>query len=106
MKRVTYLVELASVVIAVVDADDAAEDGRVGPDREVVWHVGAAVGLQDNLTLEEGTLGHARVDLLGLGDHDRLVLEVVEDRDLPASGVFEAALNDVLLEVTVESQDL
>jgi len=44
--------------------------------------------------------------LLGLGDHDRLVLQVVEDGDMSHSGILEAALNDVLFEVTVESQDL
>ena len=102
----TYVVEFASVVITVVDAHLTAKDASVAADREVVWHERAAVGLQHDLTLEEGALGRARVDLLGLSDHDRLVFQVVENGNFPDFGVFEAAFNDVLLEVTVESQDL
>lgn len=58
------------------------------------------------MALQESTLGDASVDLLGLGDHNRLVLQVVEDGDLSDASVLEAALNDVLLEVALESQDL
>ena len=100
------MIELASVVIGVVDADLAAKDAGIAADREVVWHEGATVGLQHDLTLEESALRRARVDLLGLGDHDRFVLQVVEDSHLPDLEVLQAALNNVLFEVTVESQDL
>lgn len=106
MRRRTYLIELASVVIGVVDADLAAKDAGIAADREVVWHEGATVGLQHDLALEEGALRCTRVHLLGLGDHDRFILEVVEDGHLSDLGVLQAALNNVLFEETVESQDL
>ena len=62
--------------------------------------------LENNLAFQESALWNARVDLLGLSDHDRLVFQVVENGNFPDFGVFEAAFNNVLLEVTVESQDL
>ena len=105
-KAETYSIEFASVVITVVDADLAAIDASVAADREVVWHEGAAVGLQDNLALEEGTLRSTRVGLLGLSHHDRLVFQVVEDCHFPDLEIFKTTLDDVLFEVTVESQDL
>lgn len=97
---------MASVVISVVNANLTAEDASVAANREVVWHEGATVGLQHDLALEEGALWRARVDLLGLGDHDGLVLKVVEDGHLSDLKVLETALDNVLLEVTVESQHL
>jgi len=66
----TYLVVLASVFVSVVDADLAAIDAGVCANAEVVGHEGGAVSLQNDLALEEGTLGNARVGLLGLSDHD------------------------------------
>lgn len=79
----TYFIELASVVIGVVNTNLTAEDSCITADREVVWHEGAPVGLQHDLALEEGTLWRTRVDLLGLSDHDRFVFQVVEDCHLP-----------------------
>ena len=102
----TYGVELAGVVIAVVDADLAAKDARVAANGEVVWHERAAIGLENDLALEECTLRSSRVDLLWLSDHDGLVLQVVENRHLSNLEVLKSALDDVLLEVTVESEDL
>jgi len=99
-------IEFTSVVITVVDADLAAEDASVAANGEIVWHEWAAIGLQNDLTLEESTLRGTRVHLLGLSDHDGLVFQVVENCDLPDLGVLEAGLDDVLLEETVESQDL
>lgn len=58
------------------------------------------------MALEESTLRDARVDLLGLGDHNGLIFKVVEDCDLPDAVVLEAALDNVLLEVALETQDL
>ena len=102
----SYLVVLASVIITVVDADLATIDAGVAADAEVVRNEGSAVGLQDDVALQESTLRDASVDLLGLGDHNRLVLKVVEDSDLSDASVLEAALNNVLLEVALESQNL
>ncbi len=102
----TYSVELASVVISVENADAAAENLSVLTDLEVIGHEGVAILLKDDLALEEGTLGHSSVDLLGLSHHDGLVLQVVEDGHLSDAVVLETRLNHGLLEVTVESQDL
>ena len=62
--------------------------------------------LENDLAFQEGSLGDARVDLLGLSDHDRLVFQVVEDGYLPDAVVFQAALHDVLLEVSIEAEHL
>ena len=102
----TYLVELPRVVVAVVNADLASVDARVTADAEVVRHERIAVGLQHNVSLQESALRRSRVNLLGLGHHDGLVFQVVEDGDLSDLVVLEAALDDVLLEVTEESEDL
>jgi len=100
------LIERTSVLITVKDANAAAIDLRVCANLEVVWHERASVSLQDDLTLEESTLGDTRVDLFGLSEHDGLVFQVVEDGDFSVSGVLETAFDNVLFEVTEESQDL
>ena len=68
--RFTYTVELASVFITVVDADLATINAGVCTNVEVVWHERLAVGLKDDMTLEEGALRGSRVDLLRLSNHD------------------------------------
>ena len=70
MQEVTYSVELASVVVAAVDADLATINAGVLSNVEVVGHEGVTVWLQNDLTLQEGSLGHASVGLLRLGEHD------------------------------------
>lgn len=55
----TYFVVFASVLIGVVDADLAAIDASVSANAEVVCREGTAVWLQDNLALQEGTLGNS-----------------------------------------------
>ena len=62
--------------------------------------------LQDHLSLEEDTLRSAAVLLSGLTDHDRVILQVVQDDQLANAVVLEAALNDAFLEVTIKSEDL
>jgi hypothetical protein len=59
--------------------------------------------LEDTLAFQEGSLWNARVDLLGLSDHDRLVFQVVEDGYLSDAVVFEATLHDMLLEISIET---
>lgn len=79
----------------------------VETDAEVLWHEGAhTVTLEDHLALKEGTLGDTRVHDLGLNDHDGLVLEEVVDEHRVDSEIFKTALDDALLEVTVEAKDL
>ena len=62
--------------------------------------------LENDLAFQESALWNARVDLLRLSDHDRLVFQVVEDGHLPDAIVLETALDDMLLEVTIEAEDL
>ena len=102
----SYLVVAASVVITVVDANLSTVNSGVSTNAEIVGDEGRAVGLKDDMALQEGTLGDTRVDLLGLSDHDRLVLQVVEDGDLSDTSVLETALDNVLLEVALETEYL
>jgi len=104
----TFHEEFSSVVIAVVDAEDAAVDSDVKSNSEVVGHEGllGAVTLEDHVAVKERSLGNTRVHLLGLGDHDGLVFQVVEDDGLADSVVFKSAFNDTLFGVCVESQYL
>ena len=104
----TYLEEFASVLVAVIDADGAAEDANVKANAEVRWkhRKAGAVLLQDHLALEEHSLRSATVGLARLADHDRVVFEVVENDELANAVVFKAALNHALLEVAGKSENL
>ena len=93
-------------MITVVDADLPSVNASVASDREIIWHISVTVVLENNLAFQESSLWDARVDLLGLSDHDRLVFQVVVDGHLPDAIVLEAALDDMLLEVTIEAEDL
>ncbi len=62
--------------------------------------------LNHTLALKESTLCDTSVDLLRLSDHNRLIFHVVEDGELSDAMVLKSGLTDMLLEVTVESQDL
>lgn len=107
-KTVTYNVKVAGKHVAVVNPELAAVDADVEADAEVVGAEGpvGAVLLEGHLALEEGTLGRAAVDLLGLGDHDGVVFKEVEDHDEAETGVFQAALDNAFLKVGKKSQDL
>lgn len=102
----SYLVEATSVIIAVVDAHLTPVDASVASNAEVVWHEWAAISLQSDVSLQEVTLRQTCVDLLGLGHHDGLVFQEVEDGDPADSEIFEPALSHVFLEVGLEAQDL
>ena len=97
---------MAGVIVAVVDSEGASANGNVCSDEEIVWHEGAAVSLQNNLALQEGALRNASVDLLGLSEHDGLVLQVVENGDETDASIFKTALDDALLKVGVEAEHL
>lgn len=82
-------------------------NSNVESHTEVLGHEGTeSVSLKDHLSLEERTLWHSRVLLLGLDHHDRLVLEEVIDEQLVNPEVFKAALDNRLFEVTVKSEHL
>ena len=59
--------------------------------------------VEHNMSFEEGSLGHSRVLLLGLDNHDGLVFQVVVHSQISDSEVLKSALNNVLLAETVES---
>ena len=107
LRPFTYHEELSGVLIGVSDADGTAVDADVNANAEVLGHEGVhAVALEHHLALKEGTLGHAGVDGFGFDDHDRLVLEEVVDQHGVDAEIFETALDDALLEVTVEAEHL
>ena len=104
----TYLEEFTGVLVDVVDADAASEDADVEADAEIGGQHGkaGAVLLEDHLALEEDALGGAAVHLARLTDHDRVVLQVVQNYQLANAVVLKAALHNRLLEVTIKSEHL
>jgi len=64
------LIEGTSVLITVVNADLSSVNSSVTSDREVIWHIGVTIVLENNLAFQESALWNARVDLLGLSDHN------------------------------------
>ena len=93
---IAYLEELSGVLIAVIDADATAENANVKANSEVTRKHGKAraVLLQDHLSLKEDTLRSATVDLSGLTDHDRVVLQVVQDDQLADAVVLKTTLHN------------
>jgi len=82
-------------------------DANVKTDTEVLRQEGAhSITFEDHLSLEEVTLRNARVNLLRLDDHDRLVLKIVVYEDRVNSEIFKTAFNDWFFEVTVEAKNL
>lgn len=72
MISVTYNVEVTGKLIAIVNTELAAVDTDVQANTEVIGIEGPVgpVLLECHLALEEGALGSATVDLLGLSNHD------------------------------------
>jgi len=95
-KLSTYLEEFACVLIDVIDANAASEDANVKADAEVGGEHGeaGAVLLEDHLALEEDALGGAAVHLARLADHDRVILQVVQDDQLADAVVLETTLHN------------
>lgn len=66
-----FLKEFPSVLITVGNADCASVDSHIEADTEVLGHEWTlSISLQHHLAVEEGTLGHTRVDLFGLNHED------------------------------------
>ena len=78
---ITYLEELASVIITIIKSIYAAVNSTISTNGKVRWHEWRtrAITFEDHLSLEEGTLWDSRVDLLWLSDLDGFVLKEVED---------------------------
>lgn len=104
----TYHEELSRVIITVINAELTSIDADVTTNGEVLWHEGllGSVTLENHVSLKESALRNSTIGLLGLGDHDRLILKIVENGRFADSEVFEAALNNALFGVGVKSQDL
>ena len=100
-----YIKELTSVLIAVVDSDSSAKDAYVQSDSEVSRKEGSVwtVLFEHLLSLQENTLGSATVGLLGLVDHEGVVLQVVEDNELSDSVVLKSGFDYALLEIAEKS---
>lgn len=100
--------ELSRVLITVVNAELTSIDADVATNGEVLRHEGllGSVTLENHVSLKESALRNSTIGLLGLGDHDRLILKIVENGRFADSEVFEAALNNALFGVGVKSQDL
>lgn len=108
MRSVTYNVEVTGKLVAIVNPELAAVDADVKANAEVIGTEGSVgtVLLKGHLTLEEGALRSAAVDLLGLSDHDRVVFEEVEDHNEAETMVLETALDNAFFKVRIKSQDL
>jgi hypothetical protein len=59
--------------------------------------------LEHLLSLQENTLRCATVGLLGLVDHEGVVLQVVEDNELSDSVVLKSGFDYALLEIAEKS---
>jgi len=100
--------ELSRVIITIVNAELTSIDADVAAYGEILRHerLLGSVTLENHMSLKESALRNSTVGLLGLGDHDRLILKIVENGGFADSEVFEAAFNNALFGVGVKSQDL
>lgn len=108
MKSVTYNVKVTGKLVAIVNSELAAVDADVKANAKVLgieWPVGTVL-LEGHLTLEEGALRSAAVDLLWLSDHNGVVFEEVEDHNEAETIVLETALDNAFFKVRIKSQDL
>jgi len=98
---------LSGVLISIGDADGAAVNANILTNTEVLGHEGGHAILPEyHLAVEEGTLRHTGVDLLGFDHNDGLVFEEVVDEEGVNSVVLEAAFDDCLFEVAIEAEHL
>jgi len=82
-------------------------DADVETDTEVLGKERAhSITFKYHLSLKEVTLWDTRVNLLGLDDHDWLILKVVVNEDRVNSEIFKTAFNDWFFEVAEEAENL
>ena len=88
---ITYLEELASVIITIIKSIYAAVKSTISTNGKVSWHKWRtrAITFEDHLSLEECTLWDSSIDLLWLSDLDGFVLKEVEDSALSNSEILE-----------------
>jgi hypothetical protein len=104
---------LASEIVAVNDTEDALVDVEVTTDGQILPGIvvcglinDRCRGLGHDMTLQEDSLGDARVLDAGLNDVQGVVLKIVEDNALTEAVVFVGVFSNGLLEVGVEFEDL
>jgi hypothetical protein len=107
-KTNTYLVEVSCETVTVVNSELAAIDADVESDAKVLGHKRSirTILLEGHLSLKEGSLWGATVDLLWFSDHYGFVLEEVENRAESESKVFQTAFNDTFFKVSKKSKHL
>ena len=104
---VTYLEELAGVIITVVDADRAAINTDIEADAEISRHEWRhSVWLKNHVSFHESAHGHAGVGLFGFDNENALVLQEVVQNQVVDTMILNAIFNDGFLEVTVEAEHL
>jgi len=108
LRLANVIEKLTSVLISIVDSNATAIDSNIKTNTEVLrqeWLL-RSVWLEDHLSLEESTLRGTRINLLRLGDHDRLVFKEIENGNLAKAVVFQTAFDNAFFEITLESQNL
>ena len=88
----TYLKELTGVIITVVYSNGPATNTKIKSNPKISRfkrHI-RAVLFEHHLSVQEGALHGATVDLLGLDHQDGSVFQEVIDDELPNPEVFEA----------------
>lgn len=99
--------ELAGVIISVINADSASINTNIEADAEIARHEwGHTVRLEDHMSIEECTHGHASVRLFGLNDQNTLVLQEVVNNQVVNTMVLNTILNNGFFKVTVEAKYL
>ena len=102
------MVEVSCETVTVVNSELAAIDADVKSDAKVLGHKRSirTILLEGHLSLKEGSLWGATVDLLWFSDHYGFVLEEVEKRAESESKVFQTAFNDTFFKVSEKSKHL
>jgi len=97
-----FLIELSSIVIAVVEVDGSAVDDNSFAQLEVIGGHEFAVVLDVLLAFEELALGYSRILMFLFVDGNGVVFQVEEHFDLPVPFVLGVGLDHAFLEVPEE----
>mmetsp|Transcript_763 Transcript_763/g.2075 ORF Transcript_763/g.2075 Transcript_763/m.2075 type:complete len:272 (-) Transcript_763:273-1088(-) len=100
------LIELPCERVTVCDEDATAIDLEGGAHLDVLRLEVAPPGGREPMPADELALWDSAVVLLGLDDLAGVILQVVIDRDLSNTEVFQVRLNDRLLEIAAEAEHM
>ena len=101
-----FLIELSTVLVAVVNVDLAPIDFDCLPDHEIMGSEEFPIRSTDFLSFEENALRHSRVLFFLFVHGDRVIFQVEQDLDFSISGIFSVAFYNRLLEEAVKSEDM